>query len=94
MTLAFDPARHDALLDSLRLATAAMEGELNGLASAVNELRQGWDGAAQAAYESAQLDWGRTMTSLHRLLREADEAADVAGLTLRQAEISVTAIWA
>jgi WXG100 family type VII secretion target len=93
MTISFDSAQHEALLERLHTATSAIERELDELAAAVGEVQSGWSGAAQVAYEQAQSRWTASMKALHAVLRQADDAAEIAGSTLRAAETAAAKLW-
>jgi WXG100 family type VII secretion target len=93
MSITFDSGQHEALLERLHAATLGIEGQLNGLQDAVAEVRDGWSGAARAAYDQAQDGWSTAMRAMHGILSQADDAAATAGETLRAAEATAIRLW-
>jgi WXG100 family type VII secretion target len=81
MTISFDSGQHEVLIERLRAATLSTKRELDELAAAVSDVRGGWSGAAQEAYDRAQSRWTIIMKAMHAILQQADDAAEVAGST-------------
>ena len=68
-------ALHDAA-GRLRAESARIDSALRGLEGEVTRLRGSWDGAAQAAYDSAQHRWAVTFEQMKTVLQQISTATD------------------
>ncbi|MCR2784679.1 MULTISPECIES: WXG100 family type VII secretion target [unclassified Microbacterium] len=70
------PAALHAAADRLRAESARIDAALRGIESEAGALRANWDGAAQAAYDTAQLQWSATFLSMKDTLHSIAKATD------------------
>lgn len=58
------------LSSQIRTGATGIRSELETLESKVAQLRAGWSGEAQAAYDAAQRSWTSSLTELQQLLEK------------------------
>ncbi len=70
------PAALHAAAGRLRTESARIDAALRAIESEAGSLRANWDGAAQAAYDSAQLQWSATFQAMKQTLHNIAHATD------------------
>ena len=70
------PAAMHAAAGRLRTESARIETALHGIESEAGTLRANWDGAAQAAYDAAQLQWSATFHAMKQTLHNIATATE------------------
>ena len=67
-TTSITPAQVVALAEQISNGAKGIQQKLDDLDAKVNTLRASWDGAAQEAYDQAQLKWTKQLNDLNTLL--------------------------
>lgn len=67
-SLKVDPARLQALSESLKTNSKQIEQALETLDGKIDKLRSEWSGESQAAYDQAQRRWSEQLTEMNRIL--------------------------
>lgn len=70
------PEALHAAADRLRAESARIDNALRGLETEITRLRGSWDGAAQAAYDTAQHRWAVTFEHMKTVLQQISTATD------------------
>ncbi|MCR2794347.1 WXG100 family type VII secretion target [Microbacterium sp. zg.Y625] len=70
------PAALHAAAARLRNESAHIDAALRGIESEAGALRANWDGAAQAAYDAAQLQWNATFEAMKQTLANIANATE------------------
>ena len=70
------PAAMHAAADRLRAESARIDAALRGIESEASALRASWDGAAQAAYDAAQVQWSATFHGMKQTLHNIANATE------------------
>ena len=76
----------DAAAADIRSGSSYLQSCIDDLESTLNRLRASWEGAAQEAYDAAQVKWNEGLDGLKDVLDRTSNAVDTANSNYQQTD--------